>query len=51
MQHDECASACEKFPDDKPDRVFLPRIKDPIPLRGNSAEMFVLSWNERLSIV
>jgi hypothetical protein len=28
---------------EKPDRVFLPRIKDPIPLRGNSAEMFVLA--------
>ncbi len=27
----------------RPDRVFLPRIKDPIPLRDSSAEMFVLA--------
>jgi excinuclease ABC subunit C len=27
----------------KPDRVFLPRLKDPVPLRPNSAELFVLS--------
>ena len=29
--------------DRRPDRVFLPRIKDPIPLRPNTAEMHVLS--------
>ena len=28
---------------DMPDRVFLPRTKDPIKLRPNTAEMFVLS--------
>ncbi len=27
----------------KPDRVFLPRIKDPIKLRPNAAELFVLA--------
>jgi excinuclease ABC subunit C len=36
----------EKAKDDKtvkrPDRVFLPHAKDPIPIRPNSAEMFVL---------
>lgn len=26
----------------RPDRVFLPQAKDPIPIRPNSAEMFVL---------
>ncbi len=29
--------------DRKPDRVFLPRTKDPIRLRDNTAELFVLS--------
>jgi excinuclease ABC subunit C len=27
----------------RPDRVFLPNAKDPIPIRPNSAEMFVLA--------
>jgi excinuclease ABC subunit C len=27
----------------RPDRVFLPQAKDPIPIRPNSAEMFVLA--------
>jgi excinuclease ABC subunit C len=27
----------------RPDRVFLPHAKDPIPIRPNSAEMFVLA--------
>jgi len=27
----------------KPDRAFLPRLKDAVPLRPNSAELFVLS--------
>ena len=26
-----------------PDRVYLPRIKDPVPLRPNTAELYVLS--------
>jgi excinuclease ABC subunit C len=30
-------------PDKRPDRVFLPNAKDPIPIRPNSAEMFVLA--------
>lgn len=29
--------------EEQPDRVFLPRTKDPIKLRPNTAEMFVLS--------
>ncbi len=29
--------------DDKPDRVFLPHVKDPILLRPNTAELFLLS--------
>jgi excinuclease ABC subunit C len=29
-------------PDKRPDRVFLPQAKDAIPIRANSAEMFVL---------
>jgi excinuclease ABC subunit C len=28
---------------DLPDRVYLPRIKDPVPLRPNSAELFLLA--------
>lgn len=30
-------------PEKQPDRVFLPRTKDPIKLRPNTAELFVLS--------
>ena len=38
------ASVSTEATDDvrRPDRVFLPHAKDPIPIRPNSAEMFVL---------
>jgi excinuclease ABC subunit C len=37
------AEADEEGDMDQPDRVFLPRTKDPIKLRQNTAELFVLS--------
>ncbi len=39
----EPAARHDKTPDTRrPDRVFLPNAKDPIPIRPSSAEMFVL---------
>jgi excinuclease ABC subunit C len=39
----EPAPAAEKKADTRrPDRVFLPNVKDPIPIRPSSGEMFVL---------
>jgi excinuclease ABC subunit C len=36
------AHAAKDQPEKRPDRVFLPQAKDAIPIRANSAEMFVL---------
>jgi excinuclease ABC subunit C len=36
-------AARDAGPDKRPDRVFLPHAKDAIPIRPNSAEMFVLA--------
>jgi excinuclease ABC subunit C len=39
----EAAGQSNKTPDTRrPDRVFLPHAKDPIPIRPSSAEMFIL---------
>ncbi len=45
MQESGEAGAASKNdkPEKQPDRVFLPRTKDPIKLRPNTAELFVLS--------
>jgi excinuclease ABC subunit C len=40
---DPPAQAPAQAKDRRPDRVFLPNVKDPIPIRPNSAEMYVLA--------